>query len=80
MKMRERRGDRAPVHSIVRRPFYDGFFRGTCLAGVVGIIGCRVYQAGWHLEWTEAQAIRELWAIYAIASVNIVLGLLWFKE
>lgn len=72
--------DRASVQSIVRRPFFDGFFRGACLAGVLGIIGCRVYQIVWHPEWTEAQAIRELWTVYAIAIANIVFGLLWFRD
>jgi hypothetical protein len=68
------------VDDIVRRPFFDGFFQGVFVAGVVGVVGCRAYHIGWHPEWTEAQSLRDLWMIYLFAITCVVFGVLWFSR
>lgn len=37
------------------------------IAGATGLVGCRVHQFGWHRDWSELQAICELWPVHLAA-------------
>lgn len=62
------------------KSFYDGFFQGILICGIIGILTTNLIWIFKFPELTTAQVFLKFWPLYLMLIFYVLISLLWFKK